>query len=118
VSSYRHRALRQFALFARIALLFTVSLNYGVTEPVKEFVFDKAPFPAAHASSVVELRNGDLMAAWFGGTKEGAPDVAIWSSTRNVHGWSRPIELARENEIATYNPVLFQGRMLAKLITE
>ena len=50
------------------------------------------------------------MSAWFGGTKEGAPDVAIWSSTRNVHGWSRPIELARESEIATYNPVLFHTK--------
>jgi predicted neuraminidase len=96
--------------FLRIALLFAVSFSYGTTEPVKEFVFDRAPFPAAHASSVVELRNGDLMSAWFGGTKEGARDVAIWGSTRNDRGWSRPLELARENEIATYNPVLFHTR--------
>jgi predicted neuraminidase len=112
VSSYG--ALRQFATFARIALLFGVCLNYGATEPLREFVYDKAPFPAAHASSVVELRNGDLMAAWFGGTKEGAPDVAIWASTQSERGWSRPIELARENEIATFNPVLFhtiEGRL-------
>jgi predicted neuraminidase len=87
-----------------------VSLSYGATEAVKEFVFDRAPFSAAHASTVVELRNGDLISAWFGGTEEGAPDVAIWSSTRKFHGWSRPIELARENGIATYNPVLFHTK--------
>jgi predicted neuraminidase len=110
VPSYRRLAVQPFAFLTRITLLFAVSLSYGRTEPVKEFVFDRAPFSAAHASTVVELRNGDLMSAWFGGTTEGAPDVAIWSSTRNVHGWSRPIELARENEIATYNPVLFHTK--------
>jgi predicted neuraminidase len=108
VSSYG--ALRRFATFAGIALLFGVSLNNGATESLRQFVYDKAPFPAAHASSVVELRNGDLMAAWFGGTKEGAPDVAIWASARSERGWSRPIELAREKEIATFNPVLFHTK--------
>jgi predicted neuraminidase len=104
------RAVQSFVFLTRIALLFALYLRYGATEAVKEFVFDRAPFSAAHASTVVELSNRDLMAAWFGGTKEGAPDVAIWGSTRNDHGWSRPIELARENEIATYNPVLFHTR--------
>jgi BNR repeat-like domain len=48
------------------------------------------------------------MTAWFGGTREGAADVAIWSSIhRSDHGWSAPIELARENGIATYNSMLF-----------
>jgi predicted neuraminidase len=94
-----------------------VSLSYCTTEPVKEFVYDKAPFSAAHASTLVELRNGDLMAAWFGGTKEGAPDVAIWGSTHSDRGWSPPIELARENEIATYNPVLFHtGRQIVAVL--
>jgi predicted neuraminidase len=118
VPSHPRLAVQPFAFLTRIALLFAVSSSYGATEALKEFVFARGPFSEVHASTLVELRNGDLISAWFGGTKEGAPDVAIWSSTRNVHGWSRPIELARENEIATYNPVLFQGRMLAKLITE
>src|SRR5258708_24528153 len=48
-------------------------------EPSKEFIFASAPFLSAHASTIVELRNGDLLAAWFGGTAEGAPDTAIRS---------------------------------------
>jgi predicted neuraminidase len=75
-----------------------------------EFVFTEAPFASCHASTVVELRNGDLMAAWFGGSAEGKPDVAIWGSRRSGGQWSAPAELAREPNIATYNPVLFHTK--------
>ncbi|WP_229668730.1 sialidase family protein [Edaphobacter acidisoli] len=77
-----------------------------------KFIFEpgSTSFPSSHASTIVELKNGDLMAAWFGGTHERAPDVAIWSS-RNVHGvWSQPIELAREPNIPEWNPVLFHTK--------
>lgn len=72
-----------------------------------EFIFTEAPFVSCHASTIVELRNGDLMSAWFGGTGEGHPDVAIWGSRRSAGKWSAPMELAREPDIAAYNPVLF-----------
>ena len=75
-----------------------------------EFIYEIAPFPSAHASTIVELQNGDLLAAWFGGTDEGNPDVAIWSSRHSASGWSAPVELARESRIATFNPVLFHTR--------
>ena len=39
-----------------------------------EFVFEKAPFASAHASTIVETKRG-LVTAWFGGTREGADDV-------------------------------------------
>ncbi len=74
---------------------------------VTEFISDKMPTRSCHASTIVELSNGDLLAAWFGGTKEGAPDVAIWMSRRSSSGWSEPHEAAREHEVASYNPVLF-----------
>jgi predicted neuraminidase len=74
-----------------------------------EFIFTSAPFPSCHASTVVELKNGDVMASWFGGTDEGKPDVAIWASRRSHDEWSAPVELAREPNIATYNPVLFHN---------
>ena len=77
------------------------------SQPTTEFIFTSAPFASSHASTVVELRNGDLMSAWFGGSGEGNPDVAIWASRRTGAGWSAPIELAREPRIASYNPVLF-----------
>ena len=87
--------------------------------PKFEFIFNIAPFRSCHASTVVELKNGDLLAAWFGGTAEGNPDVAIWGSRRVDGNWSPPTVLAREPQIsigapisvraasATYNPVLF-----------
>lgn len=74
------------------------------------FIFTSAPFASCHASTVVELRNGELLAAWFGGSDEGKPDVAIWGSRRTGNRWSEPVELAREREIATYNPVLFHTK--------
>jgi predicted neuraminidase len=88
------------------ALIFAmVQLIAAPSQPM--FIFQNAPFPSAHASSIVELRNGDLMACWFGGTAEGKPDVAIWTSRLHDGNWSAPAELAREPNIATYNPVMF-----------
>ena len=34
-------------------------------ESSQEFIFTSAPFPSAHASTIIELRSGDLLAAWF-----------------------------------------------------
>ena len=59
----------------------------GVT--VSEFVFERAPFASAHASTIAETREG-LAAAWFGGTREGASDVGIWVSRRPADLPRRP----------------------------
>jgi predicted neuraminidase len=75
----------------------------------KEFIFEHAPFRSCHASTIVETERG-LMAAWFGGSKEGAADVAIWGSVRGARGWSPPDVIADEPETACWNPVLFQER--------
>ncbi len=77
-----------------------------------EFVFERAPFRSAHAATVVETRDG-LLAAWFGGTEEGRPDVGIWVSRRRESGWSAPIEVATGRQPdgrrhPCWNPVLFQ----------
>jgi predicted neuraminidase len=81
--------------------------------PQSEFIYQpgSTSFPECHASTIVALRDGDLLASWFGGTKERAPDVAIWTS-RLTHGvWSKPAEVARERDgdkgVPTWNPVLF-----------
>ena len=73
-----------------------------------EFVADPMPTPSCHASTIVEIGPGVLMAAWFGGTAEGRPDVAIWGALRRDGRWQTPVELAREPNIAAYNPVLFR----------
>ena len=82
----------------------------GASEVVNEFVYDTAPFPACHASTVVELANGDLMAAWFGGTGEGKPDVAIWAAKRAAGKWTEPREMVRERQSPCWNPVLFHAK--------
>jgi predicted neuraminidase len=74
-----------------------------------EFVADPMPTPSCHASTIVELASGDLMTAWFGGAGEGKPDVAIWGARRHQGKWQAPVELAREPNIATWNPVLFHS---------
>jgi predicted neuraminidase len=49
------------------------------------------------------------MSAWFGGTAEGKPDVAIWGSQKVNGKWQPAVELVREPNIASYNPVLFRS---------
>lgn len=78
-------------------------------QPASELIYalGSTSFPSAHASTVVELKDGTVMSAWFGGTAEGKPDVAIWSARRDAKGWSAPVELVREPGTPCYNPVLF-----------
>ncbi|HWO02270.1 MAG TPA: sialidase family protein, partial [Blastocatellia bacterium] len=77
-----------------------------------EFIFDQAPFPSCHASTIAETKTG-LVAAWFGGTRERSPDVGIWVARRDKNVWSRPFEVANGvqqsgERYPCWNPVLFQ----------
>jgi predicted neuraminidase len=80
-----------------------------------EFIFEQAPFASCHASTVVETRDG-LLAAWFGGTREQALDVAIWMSRHDGKEWSAPYEIANGADDVNrirypcWNPVLFQTK--------
>ena len=99
----------------RYLMLFFCLLTTAATAQTEivadEFIYDDAPIPSCHASTIVELRNGDLLAAWFGGSYEGATDVGIWTA-RKFHGatrWTNPREVATpQGRGACYNPVLFQ----------
>lgn len=76
----------------------------------KEYVFEgMVPFRECHASTLVRLPGGELLTAWFGGTKEGKDDVMIWLSRRHADGWSGPVCVTREEGIPHWNPVLFQS---------
>jgi predicted neuraminidase len=74
-----------------------------------EFIFETAPFRECHASTIVETASGDFLAAWFGGTREGAADVAIWMSRLSQGRWSPPEVVAREPNVPSWNPVLFRA---------
>jgi len=74
-----------------------------------QFIYESAPFPSCHASTIVETAPGTFMAAWFGGTDEGAPDVAIWMA-RYEGSWSDVQKVAEEKGQPCWNPVLFKER--------
>lgn len=75
----------------------------------KQFVFAQdPPFRSCHASTVLATGNGDALVAWFGGSEEGAGDVAIWAARRQGGAWSEPELLAAEAELPHWNPVLFR----------
>lgn len=82
----------------------------GIVE--EEFLYETAPFPECHASTIAETPKG-LVAAFFGGTKERNPDVEIWVTRKVDEQWTAPVSVA--NGIlsdtlrkACWNPVLFQ----------
>ena len=63
--------------------------------------------PNSHASTLVELKNGDLLVAYFTGKSEGDKDVKIFGARLHAGVWSEPFELARTEGVACWNPVLF-----------
>jgi predicted neuraminidase len=79
---------------------------------VDEFIYNVAPYPECHASTIAETPEG-LVAAWFGGTRERNPDVGIWVSRLENGKWTPSVEVANgvQNDTLrypTWNPVLFQ----------
>lgn len=50
---------------------------------------------SVHASTMARLPNGEMMTAWFGGTREGASDVSIYASicSPRDNQWSEPFLL-------------------------
>jgi len=63
-----------------------------------------------HGSTIVELPNGDLLAAWFQGSGERwADDVRIMGArlTRESASWSKPFVMADVPDFPDINPVLF-----------
>jgi len=64
---------------------------------------------SCHAATLTALPGGDLLAAWYAGSREAAPDVAIYGA-RLVPGsaaWSAPFLLANTPDRPEGNPVLF-----------
>lgn len=76
--------------------------------------------PTCHASTVVELPNGDLAAAWYGGEKESSPDSShYWSKLpEGADEWDTPQCLWDVPNRSAGNPRLFldvAGRLWAIL---
>jgi predicted neuraminidase len=99
-----------------VALLASVSVIAAEPGLVRsEFIFETNPVPSCHATTIVEAKDGSLVAAWFAGEAEGKPDVSIWTA-RQVDGkWSAPVKVAEGTQpdgkrFPCWNPVLFQPK--------
>jgi predicted neuraminidase len=78
---------------------------------LSEFIFEDPPCSSAHASTIVETPSGRLLAAWFGGSAEGRPDVRIWRALKQPgEPWDPPVPMTDTLHMPTWNPVLFQDR--------
>lgn len=73
-------------------------------QPVFQQLYDR---PMAHCATLTQLADGTLLAAWFGGAFETAPDVAIlaarWSPA--LERWSKPAVIAEVPGKALGQPV-------------
>ena len=76
-----------------------------------EFIYQNDPGrPQCHCASIIQLKNGDMLCAWYSGTEEGAPDVAVRYSRkpRGASSWAAPATLADTPNRPEGNPVLWQ----------
>ncbi len=82
------------------------------------FLNEEGKPASVHAGSITQLGNGDLLAAWFGGTREGARDVAIYTARfrPGQKEWSTPVVITDRERTATQlhrhirklgNPVIY-----------
>ncbi len=79
---------------------------------LEEFVYKEADFPQSHSATILELDNGELLCAFFGGTHERHPDVEIRLARKKKGGeWTNPRSIAdgvqsEDERLPTWNPVL------------
>ena len=98
-------------MFARVGALALMAALVQPAAPVtvREFLYEQAPFPSVHASTIVETPSHTLLAAYFGGRSEGADDVEIWLSRQTSGGaWAAPVVMTDTPDMPAWNPVLFQ----------
>lgn len=79
---------------------------------IEEFIFEEAPFPYCHTSTIEETPDG-LIAAWCGGTREMHEDVEIWVSRKVGDRWATPVSVADgiqhiDKRYPCWNPVLYR----------
>ena len=108
--------LRRVALLASACLATSIQAASAPHPAVVSagFIYEQAPYPSCHASTIVEMGDGHLAAAWFGGTHERNPDVCIYVARHDGRRWLEPQQVADGvqaggERLPTWNPVLFQA---------
>lgn len=72
--------------------------------------FIPAATPQCHAPNLLILDNGDILCAWFGGTRGRKPDIRIYLARRPGVSdcWSKANRVTFDSSRSEQNPVLFQ----------
>ncbi len=101
-------------LIASFFFIFCSLYLSGQAIITSQLILDNPPFKQCHASTLVELTDGTILVAFFGGSFEGSPDVKIWGTRKGNDKWSEPEILAdgRISDSLVYpcwNPVLYQA---------
>ncbi len=105
-------------------------LKPSIANPLATWLPDTGA-ASVHAASLIALKDGAVRAFWFAGSREGAPDVSIYSSVFNPkeNMWSAPTividRVAAEKGLSRYiaklgNPVpsrLADGRLQLFFVT-
>jgi predicted neuraminidase len=95
--SAREEAAASFPGFALPAAGDREAVPFFATETINPASTERK----VHAGTLVEQPDGRLVAAWYAGSGEGASDVAIQLSTREVSGaWSDPRAVFRREPVA------------------
>ncbi len=63
------------------------------------FIPSPAGAPSAHASALAQLPGGELLALWWAGARESAPDVAVYASRWNGSRWSAPSRVVERQQL-------------------
>ena len=75
-----------------------------IEQPAKLLSFDMqaTPTKAVHSATSVELKNGDILSMWYGGSREGHVDVALYSAVFNqiTQTWSEPKKVLDRHDVA------------------
>jgi len=94
-------------------------IDQGLPRMTQEFMSGDHGAGTVHVASICEMADGRLAASWYGGTREGARDTAIYLAVRNPGmpgSWSAPREVVNRDsasrELRRYvkklgNPLIF-----------
>ena len=83
-----------------------------ITSMQKEYIFSaNAVTKSCHASTVLPLSDGAVLAAWFGGKHEKDDSVEIYIAKKESNGkWSEPVCVTEQDRIPHWNPVLYERK--------